>query len=364
LSGPVLLVHAHPDDESSFTGGLIARQLAAGARVCLVTCTGGELGEIAPEVGAVADLGALRLAELREACRRLGPIDLRLLGYRDSGMAGTLANLDPRAFINQPLAEVAEQLIAIVREVRPALLVTYDAGGTYGHPDHIRAHQVSVGALAALAAAGETVPRCLLIAPAGSPGHTVIDAGPFLERKVAALAAHRSQLGTTRTWLEQPGFLAKEAYLFAGLDLSWVTPKLAVGGQVAPEAPPLLEELGVRAVVDLRVEGRDDEDALGRHGIRFLHLPTEDARPVAGAHLDAGVAWVGAALDRGERVLIHCTYGIGRSALLACCVLVRRGLDPRQALSLVRRARVQIAPNPSQLRAFAVWSARAKKESA
>jgi N-acetyl-1-D-myo-inositol-2-amino-2-deoxy-alpha-D-glucopyranoside deacetylase len=156
----LLLVHAHPDDECLATGGTIARYAAEGARVVLVTCTNGEVGEIAevPELGTVdeirARLGEIRTAELREACRQLGDVDLRMLGYHDSGMEGTPENDDPGAFVNQDLDAAVERVVGIIRETAPDVVVTYNEIGFYGHPDHIRAHDVAVAAVEAAADAG------------------------------------------------------------------------------------------------------------------------------------------------------------------------------------------------------------------
>ncbi|GGS13597.1 MULTISPECIES: N-acetyl-1-D-myo-inositol-2-amino-2-deoxy-alpha-D-glucopyranoside deacetylase [Actinokineospora] len=154
----LLLVHAHPDDESLWTGGTIARYAAAGVQVTLVTCTLGEEGEIIPDslaqLGAHAadQLGGYRVAELRAACAALGVSDHRYLGgmgrWRDSGMVDTPANAHPRAFVGGDLDEQAAALAAILAEVRPQVVVTYGPDGGYGHPDHIRAHEVTVAALA------------------------------------------------------------------------------------------------------------------------------------------------------------------------------------------------------------------------
>jgi N-acetyl-1-D-myo-inositol-2-amino-2-deoxy-alpha-D-glucopyranoside deacetylase len=157
----ILLVHAHPDDESISTGATMARYAAAGAHVTLVTCTLGEEGEIhVPELAqleaAQADqLGGYRIAELGRACRVLGVHDHRFLGgagrYRDSGMMDTPANDRPRAFWRADLAEAVAHAVAVVRQVRPQVLVTYDQVGGYGHPDHIQAHRVAMAAVEAAA---------------------------------------------------------------------------------------------------------------------------------------------------------------------------------------------------------------------
>ncbi|MEU4640260.1 N-acetyl-1-D-myo-inositol-2-amino-2-deoxy-alpha-D-glucopyranoside deacetylase [Micromonospora sp. NPDC023814] len=153
----LLLVHAHPDDESIGTGSTMAHYAAAGAHVTLVTCTLGEEGEIhvpalAQLAAAEADqLGGWRIAELNAACAALGVTDHRFLGgagrYRDSGMMGLATNEHPRAFWQADLDEAAGHLVEIMREVRPQVVVTYDGNGFYGHPDHIQAHRVTMRAV-------------------------------------------------------------------------------------------------------------------------------------------------------------------------------------------------------------------------
>ncbi len=164
----LLLVHAHPDDESIGQGATMARYVAEGVGVTLVTCTGGELGEIlVPELEHLAadredGLGEHRRGELANAMKALGVTDHRYLGgfgaYRDSGMkwhadghAVAADETDERAFANADLTEASDHLVAVIREVRPQVLVTYDEFGGYGHPDHIQAHRVATYA-AALAA--------------------------------------------------------------------------------------------------------------------------------------------------------------------------------------------------------------------
>jgi predicted protein tyrosine phosphatase len=143
-----------------------------------------------------------------------------------------------------------------------------------------------------------------------------------------------------------------------GFDLSWITVQLAVGGRFPLEAAEhLSRQLGVRHVVDLRIEDCDDEQVLRQHGIELLHLPTRDARGVSLAMLDDGVAWVNDKLDRGLNVYIHCEHGIGRSALLALCVLVSRGDTALRALARAKGARKEISPSPEQLHAFRAWLA-------
>ncbi|MPY97334.1 MAG: N-acetyl-1-D-myo-inositol-2-amino-2-deoxy-alpha-D-glucopyranoside deacetylase [Actinophytocola sp.] len=152
----LLLVHAHPDDETLTTGGTIARYAAAGYDVTVVTCTLGEEGEIIPpalaQLGAAdADqLGGYRHGELMAACAALGVRHHRYLGgigrWRDSGMAGTPSAEHPRAFVRGSVNEQAAQLRAVLDELRPQVVVSYDSYGGYGHPDHIRAHEITMAA--------------------------------------------------------------------------------------------------------------------------------------------------------------------------------------------------------------------------
>lgn len=154
----VLYVHAHPDDETAFTGGQIALLSARGAEVTVVTCTNGELSTIFdPQLKAAVEaagpaarprrIAALRRRELAAACAALGVHRSIRLGYRDSGMAGSADNLHRAAFTRQPLDAVVARVAGIIRELRPQIVVSYDSDGSYGHPDHIRAHEVTVDAV-------------------------------------------------------------------------------------------------------------------------------------------------------------------------------------------------------------------------
>lgn len=148
----LMAVHAHPDDESIGTGGVLARYADEGLRTVLVTCTGGEVGEIAhPDLASQHNLGEVRRRELEAACRILGVSQLHLLGYRDSGMAGTTDNEHPASFHQAPLDEAVGRLVRLIRAERPQVLVTYDENGFYGHPDHIRANRISVAGCEAAA---------------------------------------------------------------------------------------------------------------------------------------------------------------------------------------------------------------------
>ena len=218
----LLLVHAHPDDESIGTGATIARYAAEGAQVTLVTCTLGELGEIIPpelaHLGAGREnrLGAYRVTELAAACAALGLADHRFLGgpgrWRDSGMMGLASNDDPGCFWRADVAQAAGELARVIREVRPQVLVTYDDNGFYGHPDHIQAHRVAAAAIRLAAGGGRAdpwrvakfyataVPRSVAEA-AGLPYFvpdeqvtTEIDGSAHLAAKTAALRAHATQV--------------------------------------------------------------------------------------------------------------------------------------------------------------------------
>ncbi|MDP9443089.1 MAG: N-acetyl-1-D-myo-inositol-2-amino-2-deoxy-alpha-D-glucopyranoside deacetylase [Actinomycetota bacterium] len=154
----MVLVHAHPDDESINNGATMAKYAAAGVAVTLVTCTLGEEGEVlVPELEHIGPqqedrLGEHRIGELATAMQQLGVRHHRFLGkpgrYRDSGMMGTPANDRPDCFWRADLREAADELLSVLREVRPQVLVTYDEFGGYGHPDHIQAHRVATYATA------------------------------------------------------------------------------------------------------------------------------------------------------------------------------------------------------------------------
>lgn len=211
----LFLVHAHPDDESIITGGLILRAREDGHRVVLVTCTGGEEGEVHNLDGAVRPrLAEVREAELRAACAILGVDRLELLGYRDSGMAGSAANDYPDSFHRAPLDEVAGRLVLLLWAERPDTVVTYGPDGTYGHPDHVKAHQATTAALDVLRREGwspartlwPAVPRSAVrrlggrahpaMRAAGTPDEEItirVDMRPVLARKRDAVAAHVSQ---------------------------------------------------------------------------------------------------------------------------------------------------------------------------
>lgn len=153
----ILLVHAHPDDETINNGATMAMYAALGAEVTLVTCTRGEEGEVlveehAHKAAAHDDLlGDHRVIELADAMKALGVTDHRFLGepnikYRDSGMMDTEPNKRPDCFWQADLDSAAQHLVAVIEEVKPHILITYDEFGGYGHPDHIQAHRVAMAA--------------------------------------------------------------------------------------------------------------------------------------------------------------------------------------------------------------------------
>jgi N-acetyl-1-D-myo-inositol-2-amino-2-deoxy-alpha-D-glucopyranoside deacetylase len=208
----LLFVHAHPDDESIGTGATMAKYAAEGVPVTLVTCTLGEMGEIIPfALGQLTPdaLGEYRIGELKAACAELGVTDHRFLGgflgslgggslggagrWRDSGMMGTPPNEDPRCFWRASVDEAAAALVAVIDEVRPSAIISYDANGFYGHPDHIQAHRVSRRAYE-LACDPALVSLYATAAPDFTDVTTRVDASAFLDSKIAAMRAHATQI--------------------------------------------------------------------------------------------------------------------------------------------------------------------------
>ena len=218
-----MLVHAHPDDEAISTGGVMMKAKAHGHRVVLVTATRGEVGEIHnmdPEASRPV-LGEIRTEELKAAGEILGVDRIEFLGYRDSGMVDTADNKDPRSFHQARLDEAAAKLAVLIREERPDVVVTYAEDGVYGHPDHIKAYQVTNAALDLLEREGwapkklyyTAIPRSLMEAfasqmpeeaqrqnsnmrIAGTPDELVttrIDVHDYVDQKRKAFGAHVSQ---------------------------------------------------------------------------------------------------------------------------------------------------------------------------
>jgi N-acetyl-1-D-myo-inositol-2-amino-2-deoxy-alpha-D-glucopyranoside deacetylase len=200
----LLLVHAHPDDETIGTGATMAKYAKEGAHVTLITCTLGEEGEIlVPELAHLAadqddGLGEHRIGELEGAMAALGVNDHRFLGgpgrWRDSGMMGTPSNQRVDAFWQADLDEAVGELVRVIREVRPQVVVSYDENGGYGHPDHIQAHRVTV---AAFDAAGD---------PARFPGTGEVWSPSKLYEAVIPISALQRAFETLREMGEEAPF--------------------------------------------------------------------------------------------------------------------------------------------------------------
>jgi len=177
----LLAVFAHPDDESFGIGGTLAKYAAEGVKVSLICATGGEEGEINdPNLGTQEQIAEIRERELRCACDVLGITELHLLGYRDSGMAGTPANEDPRSLVQADPYEVVGKIVRLIRQIRPQVVVTFEEGGGYGHPDHKAAHR---HAKAAFYAAGD---------PTQYPEHLAEGLEPYAPKRLYYSAFPRS----------------------------------------------------------------------------------------------------------------------------------------------------------------------------
>jgi LmbE family N-acetylglucosaminyl deacetylase len=227
----LMAVHAHPDDEASSTGGVLAKYGDEGVRTVVVTCTNGEFGDTPGGVKPGEDghdeqaVAQIRLAELRESCKHLGVTDLELLGYHDSGMPDWDYKNRPDAFCNVPESEVVGRIGALIERYRPQVVISYDPEGAYQHPDHVHAARCAAGAVAAtgipakfyqtamrrsdwrelwdaLREQGVEVPDLREIPPEMLRQMeererritTNVDIRPVLDRKRAALIAHASQI--------------------------------------------------------------------------------------------------------------------------------------------------------------------------
>jgi N-acetyl-1-D-myo-inositol-2-amino-2-deoxy-alpha-D-glucopyranoside deacetylase len=205
----LMTVHAHPDDETIGTGGVMARAVAEGHHVVLVTCTRGELGEIVvPEMDTPPNhrrLAEIRAAELEAAMGALGVTTWENLGYRDSGMMGAAGNQDPRSFWQADLDEAIRRLVWLMRVHRPDVVTHYNDFGGYGHPDHIRAHQVAIGAFYR---AGDPEWYPAQVAPEhGGSGPAVADGGlePWAPAKLYEQAISRQRREALGAWAESAG---------------------------------------------------------------------------------------------------------------------------------------------------------------
>jgi LmbE family N-acetylglucosaminyl deacetylase len=227
----LMAVHAHPDDEASSTGGVLALYSDQGVQTVVVTCTNGEFGDAPGGVKPGQDgheeqaVAQLRLAELRQSCKILGVTDLELLGYHDSGMPDWDYKDRPEAFCNIPVADVAARIGGLIEAYRPHVVITYDDNGMYQHPDHVHASRAAQAAVAATGIAAKLYLSALrgsdwlkmwealreqgVEVPAGRDFTpelrqkmaedelritTTVDIQPVLGRKRDALFAHASQI--------------------------------------------------------------------------------------------------------------------------------------------------------------------------
>jgi N-acetyl-1-D-myo-inositol-2-amino-2-deoxy-alpha-D-glucopyranoside deacetylase len=230
----MLLVHAHPDDETINNGATMALYAALGADVTLVTCTRGEEGEVlVKDLEHLAahntdSLGDHRVEELAVAMKALGISDHRFLGegrikYRDSGMMGTEPNNRPDAFWQANFDEATHDLVKVIEEVKPHVLITYDEIGGYGHPDHIQAHRVAMSAAEKSAwniqkIYWNVMPKSVIqegidamkkigsdffgaesaedlpFAKDDSFVHAMVDGNAYVEQKMSAMRAHATQI--------------------------------------------------------------------------------------------------------------------------------------------------------------------------
>jgi N-acetyl-1-D-myo-inositol-2-amino-2-deoxy-alpha-D-glucopyranoside deacetylase len=229
----VLAVYAHPDDELFHGGGMLAHLAERGASVTIACATKGEAGRPHPSVGSVADLGALRAAELRLSCERLGIGEPRFLGFHDSARKERQRHDDPRALANVDMLEVEAAIRHAIDEMQPHILITFDPHGGYYHPDHVAVHRATTAAFYSSGACGAAAPARLfystfdvglfrehaertkgwgivdgldpdVFAVDDRTAALVFDARPYMARKLAAFAAHQSAFGVTPAMLADP----------------------------------------------------------------------------------------------------------------------------------------------------------------
>jgi LmbE family N-acetylglucosaminyl deacetylase len=262
----LLAIHAHPDDETITMGGTLARYSAAGVRTVVVTCTTGDLGDVRDPALVGRPVADVRAAELLAATRTLGVSRVVQLGYGDSGMAGAPENDRASAFCRADLSEAASRVVEILAAERPAVMVAYDETGGYGHPDHVRAHDVAVAAydaappdvrparlffvrfpvtwsrgfVDALRAAGIDAPGSApagadagpLVQEIGVPDElvtTMVDVRGYVRVKRAALACHASQLPPTHFLRCMSDELAEQVWSHERYSLERSAPESCVG---------------------------------------------------------------------------------------------------------------------------------------
>jgi LmbE family N-acetylglucosaminyl deacetylase len=228
----LLIVSAHPDDEI-FHGGVLAHLSERGVRVTLACATDGEAGKPHPSVGPVDDLGALRVEELRLSCARLGIEEPLLLRFHDSARKERQRHDDPHALANVDMLDVEAAIRGIIADVKPHVIVTFEPHGGYYHPDHLAIQRATTAAFFSSGVMGSEAPERLFygtmlrdvfrVFADASRGRGIIDgldpdvfatapemiavsfdASPYLERKLSALAAHRSAFGVTPEILKDP----------------------------------------------------------------------------------------------------------------------------------------------------------------
>src|SRR5687768_14921098 len=238
----LMTVHAHPDDETIGTGGTMARAVAEGKRVVLVTCTRGEMGEIVvPDLDTPDNhrrLGELRAVELERAMGHLGVTEWQNLGYHDSDMMGRTGNLDPRSVWLADLDEAARRLVWLMRRYQPDVVTTYNDFGGYGHPDHIRTHDVTVRAFPR---AGDPAWYPEQLAPEfGGTGPALDEGGlaPWTPSKLyeqaipasvrTAMAERLEQLGKPNLWAPPEDATPEQIAEFEAYQLKMLVPDEAV----------------------------------------------------------------------------------------------------------------------------------------
>jgi N-acetyl-1-D-myo-inositol-2-amino-2-deoxy-alpha-D-glucopyranoside deacetylase len=262
----LLAMFAHPDDEGLGTGGTLAHYATTGIHVALVCATRGEVGEIADrDLATPETLGQVRETELRCAAQTLGVAEVIFLGYRDSGMAGTPENDDPRAFINAPAEEAVARLVGVIRRLRPQVVITFEPNGGYGHPDHMAIHRHAVAAFHAAADPARypdqgpawqparlfytAIPRSFFLEMrdrlnamgvdtsqfarfeedgAGWPDdqvHVALDVRDSVEAKWTALNCHRTQFGPDNLFRRLPHNTMKEMMSREYFALAWPEPE-------------------------------------------------------------------------------------------------------------------------------------------
>jgi N-acetyl-1-D-myo-inositol-2-amino-2-deoxy-alpha-D-glucopyranoside deacetylase len=229
----LLAVYAHPDDELFHGGGMLAHLSGQGVRVVIACATRGEAGKAHPSVGHVDNLGTLRSEELRRSCTHLGIDEPVFLGFHDSARKERLRRDDPRALANVDMLEVEAAIRRVIEDLTPQVIVTFDPHGGYYHPDHVAVHRATTAAFVSSGAIGDAAPARLfysgfsqrafrehaeltrgwgvvdgldpyVFAVSAASAALTFDAAPYMDRKLAAFAAHQSAFGVTQEMLTNP----------------------------------------------------------------------------------------------------------------------------------------------------------------